>query len=145
MNIIHVHPYFSFEKCFHSRYLIHEQAKLGNVVDVISSREDKYKVINLGDNLRVHLLPSINMPFPRNVANPLLLNLKKHIQNLKPDIIHFHQLFKITALTSIITSKVLDLPTVSTIHGVIATSSLPLEIAQRVYYYTIGKEICKAT
>ena len=144
MNISHVMPVVSPEKFFNTKYLYHEEAKRGHKVNFITwNPQQTYRILSVNERLKVYLLPGPNISFLRNIINPLIPDLGACIRASKVDVIHAHQLFKLTTLSSAIVSKKLDVPLIVTMHGVIAPEGFLLEGAQQIYYYTLGKMICK--
>ncbi len=136
-------PSFSVEK-LPSYLLFTEQARLGHKIRIISyNSEKRVKTIPIAENLVIYLLPGLNMPFPQKVANPYLFNFSSFVNRLDSDILHVHQLLKLTALSTAMACRRTKTPFVVTIHGVVATSGSLIEASQRDYYRSIGKLICK--
>lgn len=142
---MHAIPIFPLEK-LHSHILFSEQAKMGDDVSIISwNNENKFQRISLQKNLTLYFLRGWKIPFPPNVVNPCVFGLNSLLHKLDSDVVHAHQLFKLTALSSALACKKTKVPLVVTIHGVIATSGYLIESLQRNYYRSVGRLISKVT
>lgn len=121
------------------------QVKMGHEVDVLTWNKNKrYPEESIADGFTIRRLAGFNFSVDGIVTDyPYLPNLPNRIAQLKPEIIHAESHLFLTTAQAIKKAKKLSIPSVATVHGVMAERNAFVNLAQYVYLYTVGSWIFK--
>lgn len=90
----------------------------------------------------VYKLPGINLFTAINLSNyPYVFGLPQTIAGLKPEIVDCQSHLFITTAQAVKAAKELGVPSVITVHGVMAVRDFATNMAQYAYLYTVGSWI----
>lgn len=146
MHIAHISPVVYLDRLTTSCDLAGTQAKKGHHVAVIGTKDGIKSIqkISIEKKLTVYLLPSIGTPkFLQTPSSPYVMHLRDTLRKLQPDIIHLQTHLNLTAIEASLIAYRLEIPMVTTIHGVIAKTNPLLDTCQLIYLYTFGRIIFK--
>ena len=120
--------------------LVFSLSKLGHeIVDITWSGSMNLGVRRVKKNLVQYLLPGLDLSFNTKIGNfPYVPSIDTIIEMVKPDIIHAQSHLFLTTCSAVKSAKKYKIPAIVTVHGVLAQRSLPINIAQKTYLYTIG-------
>ena len=130
---------------FNSYYLSLNQSRLGKKVVVFTWGKEKRSVLYvINENFKFFRLKGLNLAFkPFFSEYPIVPCLGKMIGKEKPDILHAHSHLFLTTYSAVKTAKNLGIPSVVTIHGVLAKRDLLTNFLQYSYLYTLALQIFK--
>lgn len=116
------------------------QAKAGHEVDVLTwnrnSRRFEERVV---DCFTIHRLPGFNFSIKGAITEyPYLLGLSSKIARLEPEIIHAESHLFLTTVQAVKKAKESCVPSVVTVHGIMAKRSTAINLAQYSYLRTLG-------
>jgi len=118
-------------------------AERGNKVSVLIRRcEFRKGAISQEGNINVYFVPSTDIlsTFTKT-PYPILKNISYYIKKINPDIVHVNSHLFISSYQAIKTAYSIGIPSVVTVHGVMAQRGLMLNILQELYLYSIAKSI----
>ncbi len=123
------------------------QVNVGNEVDVLTWNKGNHPLEeNVCNGFTIFRLAGFNFSLHGMITDyPYLPNLPEKMKMLKPDIIHGESHLFLTTIQAVRIAKRLDIPSVVTVHGVIAKRSAALNFVQHVYLRTLGLWLFKNT
>jgi len=131
-----------------SDYLVElsmRQVKMGHKVDVLTWNKAKHCSEEIvGDGFTIHRLSGVNFSIDGAITDyPYLPSLPNKIAQLKPEIIHAESHLFLTTVQAVKKAKKLGIPSVVTLHGVMAKRSTVVNLVQYAYLRTLGLWIFK--
>jgi len=119
------------------------QSNLGNKVVVFTWSKGKKPVLNsINKNFKILRLRGLNLAFkPFFSEYPIVPNLDEMIRKEKPDILDAHSHLFLTTYSAVKTAKKLGIPSIVTIHGVLAKRDKVTNFLQYCYLYTFALKI----
>jgi glycosyltransferase involved in cell wall biosynthesis len=95
--------------------------------------------------LNIYELPGINFFSTLNSSQkyPYIFGLRQAISQLRPELIDCLSPLFLTTIEAVKASKELGIPSVVTVHGVMAKRNLVTNMAQYIYLYSLGSWIFK--
>lgn len=116
------------------------QVKAEHEVDVLTWNKNKHPLEeNVSDGFTIYRLAGFNFSMDGVITDyPYLPSLPQKIEKLKPEIIHGESHLFLTTVQAVKAAKKLGVPSVVTVHGVIAKRSVAVNLAQYVYLRTLG-------
>jgi len=146
IKIARITPIFYPDTISDSLYNITKlQSFFGHKLTVIcwnKSNKTVYEKIN--KNYKIIRLKGVNFalkPLVHASAYPYIPNLNRLIKNNDFDLIHAHSHLFLTTYSAVKTAHSLGIPSIVTIHGVMAKRDFFTNILQYGYLYTIAKKI----
>lgn len=110
-------------------------------VNIITSSIVKNDNDSLSD-IPIFRLKTINLKLGLLKTDyPYILNIKKILERLKPDIIHAHSHLFLTTYSAIMNASQLNIPNITTVHGFRAERNNIVNKIQELYLNTIAKKI----
>ncbi|RJS82027.1 glycosyltransferase family 1 protein [Methanophagales archaeon] len=143
MNILYVWPYWYYSQV--ALEFLQMIAKRGHRIDVLLG-ECKYFSTNavLTDSINIHFVSKwdfiskiIGTPYP------IFRNITSLIRRIDPDIIHVNSHLFLSNYQVIRVAKSIGIPSVMTVHGIMAERGLIMNIMQSFYLRTLSKKIFK--
>lgn len=121
------------------------QMRMGHKVDVLTWNKNKRcSEESVADGFTIHRLSGINFSIDGAITEyPYLPRLPNTIAQLKPEIIHAESHLFLTTVQAVKQSKKLGVPSVVTVHGVMAKRSAVINLIQYSYLSTLGLWIFK--
>lgn len=115
-------------------------AKRGHEVAELSWSGSKRLVVDqVGEGLTRYLLPGLNFSLNNLIPEyPYLPTLPEVIETVGPDIIHAQSPLFLTTFSAIKGALKCNVPSVITVHGMLAKRELPINFAQKMYLHTVG-------
>lgn len=122
------------------------QVRAGHVVDVLTwNRNGRYSEEIVDDDFVIHRLHGLNFSAGGMIQEyPYLPGLPAEIERLKPQIVHAESHLFLTTVQAVKKAKRLGLPSVVTVHGVLADRGVAINFAQHVYLFTLGLEVFRS-
>lgn len=116
------------------------QVKAGHEVDVLTWNKRKNPLEeNVSDGFTIFRLAGFNFSMDGVITDyPYLPSLPEKIKKLKPEIIHGESHLFLTTVQAVKTAKKLGIPSVVTVHGVMARRSAAVNLVQHIYLRTLG-------
>jgi len=118
-------------------------AERGHKVSVLTRRCGfREKANSQEGNINVYSAPSTDIlsTFTKT-PYPILKNISYYIKKINPDIVHANSHLFISSYQAVKTAYSIGMPSVVTVHGVMAQRGLMLNILQELYLYTMAKSI----
>jgi glycosyltransferase involved in cell wall biosynthesis len=116
------------------------QANAGNEVDVLTWNKGNHPLEETVSNgFTIFRLAGLNFSLDGIITDyPYLPNLPEKMKKLKPEIVHGESHLFLTTIQAIRIATRLGIPSVVTVHGVIAKRSIAVDFVQNVYLRTLG-------
>ena len=116
------------------------QVKAEHEVDVLTWNKNNHPLEeNVSDSFTIYRLAGFNFSMDGVITDyPYLPSLPQKIEKLKPEIIHCESHLFLTTVQAVKAAKKLGIPSVVTVHGVMAKRSVAVNFAQYVYLRTLG-------
>ena len=121
------------------------QTQAGNKVAVFTwtKRRSSY-VEYVNDNFKIFRLRGLNMALtPFFSEYPLIPNLSEFIEKESPDILHAHSHLFLTTFYSIRASRKIGIPSIVSVHGLIADRDILTNFLQSAYLHSLTSWIFK--
>ena len=117
------------------------QAEQGHEVHVLTwNKSGEYSQNISGQGFIIHRLQGLNYGFFGAIHEyPFLLGLPSELESIKPDIVHGESHLFLPSLQALRQANYSNLPYVVTIHGVFASRSLAVNLAQKTYLHAISR------
>ncbi|MGD0177145.1 MAG: glycosyltransferase family 4 protein [Candidatus Bathyarchaeia archaeon] len=123
----------------HSMELSSLQAKAGHSVSVITCKRKKQPEYERMFNFEVFRLKRVTMPWDLfGLDNPVLPSLASTIAQLRPDIVDAQSHLFWTTYAAVKAANKIQVPVITTVHGIIAERRFAVNAAQWAYIYTFG-------
>jgi glycosyltransferase involved in cell wall biosynthesis len=121
------------------------QVERGHEVHVLTwSRQDKRYVEKVTEGFFVHHLIGLNLRIDKILVDyPFVPEMPAVIERLKPDLIHAESHLFFTSLQAARKARLMKIPFVVTVHGVLAQRNRVLNFLQLAYLRTIGQKLWK--
>jgi len=121
------------------------QAEAGHEVDVLTWRKNEsYSDKVVAGGFIIHRLHGLNFRIDGMIEEyPYLPRLPAKIEMLKSEIVHAESHLFLTTFQAISKAKRLGLPSVVTVHGVLAYRGVAVNSMQHIYLHTLGSEVFK--
>ena len=121
------------------------QAEAGHEVDILTWRKNgSYSDKVVAGGFIIHRLHGLNFRMDGMIEEyPYLPRLPAEIEMLKSEIVHGESHLFLTTFQAISKAKSLGLPSVVTVHGVLAYRGFAVNSMQRIYLHTLGSEVFK--
>jgi glycosyltransferase involved in cell wall biosynthesis len=126
-------PFGSFE-------MSHRQVAAGHRVSVITwARRGPPRIERPTEGLRVYRLKGINFRLNGKITEyPFLPGLPRLLEKIRPDIVHAESHLFLTTFLAVSEARKLKLPSVVSVHGVIAQRDVLTNLLQHSYMRTVG-------
>ncbi|MHA1676313.1 MAG: glycosyltransferase family 4 protein [Candidatus Njordarchaeales archaeon] len=142
-RVVHIFYPEAIGDPFNTYDLSIRQSRAGDKATVFTWTRRKSSCIeHISKNFKILRLRGLNMALPPLFTEyPLIPNLGKFIKIEDPDIMHAHSHLFLTTLSSIGAAKKLGIPSIVSVHGVIAERDFLTNALQRTYLYSIASWI----
>ncbi|TRZ52413.1 MAG: glycosyltransferase family 1 protein [Dehalococcoidia bacterium] len=120
--------------------LVPSLAKRGHeIVEISWSGSKELLIDKVSKRYTRYLLPGINFSSKRIVGvYPFLPSLSKIIKTVRPDIVHAQSHLFLTTYSAINQAFRCKIPSIITVHGMLAKRTLPINLVQQIYLYTMS-------
>lgn len=117
-----------------------KQVNTGNKVNVFTwNKNNRPLRETISENFEIHRLSGFNFSVGNSIIDyPFLPKLAKEIRESKPEIIHCESHLFLTTVQALEAAKKFRIPSVVTIHGVIARRNIAVNLAQYLYICSFG-------
>jgi len=123
------------------------QISIGHNIDVLTWNKSKRpSEENVADGFTINRLPGYDFSLGGPITDyPCLPSLPDKIEKLKSEIMHAESHLFLTTVQAVRKAKELGIPSVVTVHGVMAKRNIAINLAQYAYLHTLGLWLFKNT
>ena len=141
MNLLIVYPYWTYPEVA-VEFLI-KMAKRGHKITAIYANEDpkKLTIYRLDENITIYGAQYLDLSIRGRITKkyPYFLNFRHILNNEECEVIIIQLPLFLTTVQTLKIAEKLRKPTVLEVHGVYAHRNQALNLAQKIYLYTIGQ------
>ena len=116
------------------------QVKLGHEVDVLTwNKSKRLPAEKIAEGFTIYRLQGFNLSIKGVITDyPYLPSLPQKIEKLNPEIIHAESHLFLTTIQAVKKARRLHIPSVVTVHGVMAKRGAAVNLTQQTYLHTFG-------
>ena len=142
-RVVHIFYPEAIGDPFNTYDLSLRQSRIGDKVVVFTWTKERNSCIEyINKNFRILRLRGPNMALPPFFSEyPLIPNLSEFIKIESPDVIHAHSHLFLTTFSSIRIARKLGIPSIVSVHGLIADRDLLTNSLQNAYLHSIASWI----